>query len=170
MEKKNRIIIIFLAVFSVLLVFFGIGPILNGIKTDSKELLSQKENLAIYDNRLSNLEEFKTVYKGLGEILEKIDALFINADVPLDFIGFIEDLEKECKVNAKISAGSTGKDNRGWSFITFQMNTTSSFNNFIEFFEKIENSPYLIEASNLSLSKGKGSDIAAVFSLKVYAK
>ena len=175
METKNKVnlaIGIFGALI-VLMVVFILVPFFQKISINSKELTSQKENLAVLEAKAANLERFKNLYSGLREILEKIDDLFVNAEVPVEFIGFLEDISSESNLAIKIVP--SGEERGGyWPSLSFQMTGTGSFDDLLKFLEKLENSPYLIEVKNVSVGALPEKEalpgwVKATFSLKVFA-
>lgn len=179
MTVKNKIhlsIAIFLLL-TILMVVFVIYPLLRNIKNSSNELIFQKNNLLTLETQITNLEKFKTISKGLEEILKKVDSLFVDPKVPIEFISFLEKNSKNNSLDIEISQISAKKmEKDAWSFLILQASITGSFPNFLRFFEKLEASPYLIEIQNLSVStlagqKPSSSDnIKADFLIKVFAK
>lgn len=155
-----------------LIAAFIIRPFFNDIKIGSKELVSQKENLAILEAQMANLEKFKIIYKNLEEISEKVDRLFANPEVPVEFIGFLENTAEEYHLKIEIfpaSARATEKDL--WSYITFQISTSGSFADFLKFQKRMENGSYLIEIQNLNISRlTESGEIQASFTIKVFTK
>ena len=159
----------------VLIVVFVLVPFFQKISINSKELTSQKENLAVLEAKAANLERFKNLYSGLREILEKIDDLFVNAEVPVEFIGFLEDTSSKSNLTIKIVPSTQKAEGDHWPSLSFQMTNKGSFDAFLKFLEKLENSPYLMEIKNVNVSNLPEKEalpgwIEATFSLKVFAK
>lgn len=159
----------------ILVVVFVLIPFFQEISINSKELTSQKENLAVLEAKTANLERFKNLYSGLEKILEEIDNLFVNAEVPVEFIGFLEDTSSKSNLTIKIVPSTQETKGDYWQSVSFQITNTGSFGNFLEFLEKLENSPYLIEIKNVNVSNLPEKEalpgwIKATFSLKVFAK
>jgi len=174
-RKINISLIVFLALI-VFISVFVVFPLTRDIKKESDELISEKKNLSVLDGQITSLEKFKVLYKNLEEILKKIDNLFINSEIPIDFMSFLEKTARSSSVNIDISPFSLGKaDKDPWSSVNFQITATGSFPHFLSFLEKIESSPYLIEIQNLTVSQYSGEkktagNIQASFSFKVFAK
>jgi len=174
-KKINTSLFIFF-ILIVLTIVFIVFPLLIDIKKGSNDLISEKNNLSVLDEQIASLEKFKILYKNLEEILKKIDKLFINSEVPVDFIGFLEKTARSSLVNIEIIPLSSGKiDKDPWPSINFQITANGSFSNFLSFLEKIESSPYLIEIQNLTVvqnssEKKTAGNIQAIFSFKVFAK
>jgi len=176
METKNKVNLT-IGVFGALValtVAFVLIPFFQKISINSKELTSQKENLALLEAKAANLERFKNLYSGLKEILEKIDDLFVNAEVPVEFIGFLEDTSSESNLTIKMVP--SGEEEGGyWPSLSFQITCMGSFDDLLKFLEKLENSPYLIEIKNVSIGdlpekEALQGEVKATFSLKVFAK
>lgn len=179
MTTKNKIIlsIVIFAVLFILLIIFVIYPLFVEIKKNSQAITSQKGNLVALEAKIENLEKFKNLYNEYKPNLEKIDNLFINAEVPVGFISFLEKTSKDCQIEIEISPPSTKKTEKDfWTFLTFQIRSISSFPNFLQFLEKLETSPYLIEIQNLNISKFtggedfSGADAQASLSIKIYTQ
>jgi len=174
MERKsiNKIhfLISFFIILFILLVVFIVYPLFKDIKATSQELLSQKEKLILLEATVSNLEEFRILHQDLDEILDKIDGLLINQEVPVEFIGFLEKTSGECSVDSKISLGGAGKSEKYfWTPVNFQITIKGSSSNFLKFLEKLENSPYLINVQKLTLNRND-ENIRANLSISVYTK
>ena len=176
MSIKNKIYLslaIYIAAFSVIIVFI-IVPLFGEINDNSKELILQKQNLADLEEKIKNAEAFKNIYKEYKPNLEEIDKLFINAEVPVEFIAFLEKTAKDCGTEIIITPESSSKsaDEFG-SFLGFKLGATGSTDSFLTFLAKLEQAPYFIKIQNLRVGKDAESTeniIRAEISLKVYAK
>jgi uncharacterized protein with PQ loop repeat len=171
-KKQTNILIGAFLVSAILISLFVIYPILKDIQNGSKNMVSEKNQSLELDERIASLERFKVVYKSLQEILNKMDALFVRAELPVDFIDFLERTARSCSVDIDISPiSSDKKPNDLWPSIGFQVISSGSFPNLQLFLEKIENSPFLVEIWNLTVSKTSGSgNVSTLFSLKVFSK
>jgi len=114
-----------LATFSVLsigLIFFLIHPLFIEIKKNSKDLISQKQTIQTLEAKIENLEKFKIFYQDLKPDLEKIETLFINPEVPIEFISFLEKTAEDCAVLAKISSAPAREIKTDpWPSMNFQI-------------------------------------------------
>jgi Tfp pilus assembly protein PilO len=171
-KEKINFFIVFVVLLVVLTAVFVVYPLLGGIRKNSQELVSQKKNLAILESEVVNLEKFKIIYEELEEILGKINDLFVDPGVPVEFISFLEERAKESQLETKISPTVLKETEEDpWPFLAFQINSTGSFPSTLSFLKKIENSSYLIEIKNLNISKVETSDnVQTIFSIKVYTK
>lgn len=172
MKKANKItlsIVVFI-VFIVLMIVFVINPLYQEAKEKSQELVNQKKQLSILETKIGNLERFKILYKSLEDILEKIDNLFVDSEVPVEFITFLETTADNSNLIIDISPGSSGKFGKDpWPSIIFKTSLTGEFPNFLKFMEKLENSQYLIEIQNLAVNK-KTTGVEGTLTIKVFVK
>ncbi len=168
-NKTNLSVAIFI-ILVILIIVFVVSPTFKDIRNNSQELISGKEKLASLESKIGNLNKLKATYKEFEPKLAEIDELFVNSELPVEFISFLEKIAKDIKVDIKISpAPLGGKDT--WSFISFQISAISSFPNFLSFLEKLETAPYLIEIQNLNISQtSKTEVISANLSIKVYTR
>jgi len=182
-KKINIIIAIFLGL-TILLIGFVIYPLFQGIKNDSKELISQKQKLISLETKIESLMQFQTLWQGIESNFQETEKLLIDPEVPVAFISSLETIAKDCQMIIKISSmPSSGTEKDPWSSLFFQINSATSFSKFLKFLEKLETSPYLIEISSLNVRKlteaelkskefegNSLGDVAAALSLKVYSK
>ena len=112
----------------------------------------------------------------------KSDKLFIDPDMPLDFIGFLEATAADCGITASLTPSAKSKEEKDyWPSINFQVQLTGDFPSSMKFLKKIESSPYLTDVNGVKMGTGtldsaSGQDGAAKrlveseISLKVYTK
>jgi len=173
MSSKEKIVI-FSVTFGVVvlaLICFIIYPLFRGIEKGSQELITAKKEFILSKDETERFDQFKEIYNKLKPDLEKIDKLFIDPEVPIDFIKFLEYTAGDSELLADISLTlAKSAETDPWSSIGFRMILTGSFPNFLKFLEKIETSPYLIEIQNLSTKKLEEGNIAANLVIKVFSK
>jgi len=173
-SKKTYVASMVLGFLIVVLIIFLIYPVFKEIKNDSKEFVSQKENLAVLEAKVKNIKEFEAVYRNLKPNLEKINTLFVNQEVPVEFIGFLEKTSKGCGLTFSLSLSPQIKVAEDvWPSLNFQINLEGNFLDFSKFLEKLESSPYLIEIQNITINKlgeFSSNNVKAALSIKVYAK
>ena len=182
-KKINLSLIIFTLLF-IFSIIFLISPLYKDIKNNSQELISKKQEMAVLEAKIKNIEEFKKNYREINPNLEKIATLFVESAVPIEFIDFLEKTSRDCQTSIKISPSLVVKIPKDpWPSIAFQITSVGSFPNFLKFLEKLESSKYLIEIQNLNISrlteaelklkefeKFSLGDVKTIFSLKVYTK
>jgi len=189
LKTKINLSIVAFIILTIFIIVFLIPHLFSEIKKSSRELISQKEKLAEFQAMTEDLEKFKSDYPEIKENLEKINILFIDPEVPVDFISFLEKTSNDCKVKLDISLGLPQKIEKDpWPSISLQIRSASSFSNFMRFLEKLEQSSYLIEIQNLSIARLSemeltqpfpqkellerlvSGDVKATFSIKVFTK
>ena len=165
---KNKInLSIIISLISAILIFvFVIYPTLQEIKNNSRELVSQKAGLSYLEAGVADLEKFKIFSRESEEILKKTDNLFIDSEVPVEFISFLETTSQEYQLEIGILPIVPGKIRKDtWPSLVFQVTTSGLFSDFLKFLEKLENSPYLVEIQKLDVGKS-----AATLTIKVFTK
>lgn len=156
METKKKIYfwLAFFIIISLFFLVFVIPKLLRGIKENSENLFALKGELLLLEKEKKNLEELEKIYQSHQLSLEKIETLFIDPKIPIDFISF---LEKEAQLsNLKIEIFLTPtikKEQDPWPSLSFRISTYGSFPNFLKFLNKLENSPYLIEIGDLNIKR-----------------
>src|SRR3989344_2833996 len=150
LKTKIRIlsIILIAAVFS--LIIFLIFPLFEDIKKSSSDILEQKQKLLLLESRVQDFEKFKNRYIEIEPDFKKTETLFIKADLPVDFIRFLEKTAKDSNVIAKISLSPAQPP-------SFQIALEGSFPNFLGFLEKLQSGQYLIDVQDISASSGSAS-------------
>ena len=172
--KKNRYsLIIILGLISLLLIVFFCYFLYSEIRKISQETIFLK-------TKIVSMENFRKIYPTLSPNLKKVDNLFINPDLPIGFIKFLEETAKQQQLNIEISLEPGKRKEGDWSFLIFEIRTTGLVINFLRFFEKIENSPYLIEIKDLTMhriikreieiERAEEIEIQAVLTLRVFTR
>lgn len=171
-NKKINISVIIFIVFGLIFLFSAIIPLFREIKKNSKELLDQKRITIDNDAQKKNLEQFKIFSTLFDENFDKIENLFIDSDVPVEFIQFLENTAGNNNLRIEIAPSSKNSPKEEWSFLSFQIMAKGFLPDFLRFIEKIENSFYLVEIQNLNISidNVNSEKIEANFSIKVYIK
>ena len=172
MKPKNKIIlsVSIIVALSAAFIVFLIYPLFPEVEKYSENILLQKEKLADLDVKAESLENFKAIKSQIEPNLEKAESLFIDRDIPLDFINFLEKTSRDCQLSLSMSSSPLNNpQSETWPFFVFQIRSSGSFPNFLRFLEKLENSNYLIEIQSLSVSGG-GGEVASDFSMKVFTK
>lgn len=131
-------------------IFFIFSFLFKGIKKDSEGIIFQKEKINFLEAKIKNIEEFKNFYNEIYPNFKKIDNLFVDSEMPIDFIDFLEKTSKDCGISIETTLISPRKDDQDWDYLSFQITSKSHFSRFMIFLKKIENSPYLINVQSLS--------------------
>ena len=183
-NKKIYIsLIVFFAIFFAV-AFFVILPIVSAIRNDSQRLSVEKKAQSSFSKERQTFKEFEKVYEELEPDLEKANDVFVDSEVPISFIDFLERTAYSSNILIEISSVDLIKDKKDiWPSLKFQLEIFGSFSNCLKFLERLENSTYLINIQGLGVSRlnedslgSKGEagfsvgDISAKVSLKVFAK
>jgi Tfp pilus assembly protein PilO len=171
-RKKIYLWLFIFIIISLFFLVFLIPKFLREIRAKSQELISLKNELASFQKEVESFEKLAKIYQNYQPNLEKIDKIFIDPKEPIDFFKFLEENANHFQLEYKISP-LPGKEEE--KSLSFQISVSGSFNNFLKFLERIENSPYLIDVLDLNVKKTikkevPESIIEANFSIKVYTK
>ncbi len=181
-KSKNNLSLLIFIILAICLIVFLIYPLFIKIRESSKEIFSQKSALISLENKIKDLRKFQTRWQEIKPNLEKIDKLFINPKVPVEFINFLETTAENYEIPVKISLVPSKKiEGDLWPSISFQISSTTSFSKISRFLDKLESSPYLIEIQNLNVRKLTGKElkpeeetslgsVEVNFLIKVYTK
>ncbi len=176
MKKRIYLTLIIFSCLIILIIVFFIFPFLSRIKNNSQELALQKEKMINLEAKINNLGKFRDLGTDLEQFLKEIDNLFVDAEVPVDFINFLEKTSEKCGLSIEILPISDKEAKNFWPCINFKIISIGSFPDFLMFLEKLENNPYLLEIQNITISRLaekediSSKNIRADFSLKVFVK
>lgn len=173
MAPKKKIIIssIIFGIVILALICFLIYPLVQGIKRNSQDLVRAKEELTLFQTKLQEVEQTRESYNKLKSDLDKIDNFFIDSEVPIDFIKFLEKTASDAGLSIDISPLSLKIGEAApWNSIGFSLILIGSFPDFSKFLEKIETASYLLEVQGLGLKRYETSpsNIKADLTIKVY--
>ncbi len=165
-------------------IMFLIYPLFEGITKNSEEVLTQKAALLVFEAKTENVKEFKSYSREIAPNLEKIESIFVDPEVPVEFIKFLEKIARDCQVSLKVSSISSQPDRKAiWPALTLQATSFSPLPDLLRFLDKVNSSIYLIEIQNINISRLTEAEVKtpklenfsvgdarASFSLKVFAK
>jgi len=166
--KKIYLIVGATVIINLILIIFIVFPLIGNIKKISKDLVSQKSEIFLLEQREDNLKNLKKIYNSNQKNLEKIDAFSVDLNTPISFIGFLEKIAANSQAGIEISL--TGEKSGFKNSLSFSVSLGSSFPNFLKFLEKLENGPYLIEVSSLNIRRTIEGKISTVLTFSVLAK
>lgn len=179
MRKKIYLYITGFIILYLILGGVAVFPLMEGIQKSSKEFYSQKKNLATFAAQSQGMAGFKKSYQKLEPDLKKANQLFIDSEAPIDFLDFLEKTASSSEVSFEVSSAKYNSPPQKRAFFRFRTAISGSFGKLLEFIEKLENSPYLIQVHHLGVdrvspkeasSRLKAGDIQADFSIRVYAQ
>jgi acylphosphatase len=147
-KRKTILSSILFSIFLLLIFFFLILPSLKEIKRISKEISQTKLKLEGITKRQEEIEKFKKLYPEIKEELSKFENSFVNKEIPIDFVEFLEKIAKDLKIQSQISILSSSKDS-----ISFQIKGAGNPENVFKFIDKVENCNFLIQVERIRISK-----------------
>jgi acylphosphatase len=147
-NKKTILFSVFFLFFVFLFIFCLILPTLKEVKKTSKEISQTKLKLEGITKRQEEIEKFKKLYPEIKEDLSRFENSFVNKEIPIDFVEFLEKMAKDLEIQGQISILSSSKDS-----ISFQIKGVGAPENVFKFVEKIENCNYLIQVERIRISK-----------------
>jgi hypothetical protein len=171
MPIKKQIYIIILAsllMYAVLISVF-IYPLLRSIQQDSKQIISQKNNVFLLQKEFNEAQNFQKRYETYKPNLDKLDQMFVDSQNPVVFIEFIEKTASDSFVKAEITTPSFSKEG-GLFFANLNLTCSGDFSKVLKFINALESGNYLLQVQNLNSSKEATTKTKATFSIKVFAK
>jgi len=172
-QNKNTPLII-LGIIAIFLVAGAVRPIFLSIRQDSQNIIIQKSALINLEKNNENIKNFQSAYSIYQANFKKLDQLFVDRETPVDFIEFLEQEANHSKLTIELTPSSLKADeNDIWPSTIFQVDMTGHFQNFLEFLDRIESSPYLIVLSDFNLNKptkNANNEIDVAFQMKVCTK
>lgn len=150
MKVSNKKIYI-LGVAVLLLVLIIILPLLYLIRKSSQELVAQKKELVSFQQKEKSFKDLQEKYEFYQKDLEKIDSLFVDPALPIEFIKFLEKSALNSQASIKVSLTEEVKEPE--PAISFSISFSGFFSNLFKFIDKLENGPYLIEIVNFNVKK-----------------
>jgi acylphosphatase len=147
-KRKTILFSILFSFFLLLIFFFLILPSLKEIKRISKEISQTKLKLEGITKRQEEIEKFKKLYPEIKEDLSRLENSFVNKEIPIDFVEFLEKMAKDLKIQSQISILGSSKDS-----ISFQIKGAGNPENVFKFIDKVENCNFLIQVERIRISK-----------------
>lgn len=149
--KKIYLSTIAFATLNILLIVFIVFPLFEEVKKNSEAFLLEKNKIASLSKEEEGREKMEGLYKNYQSDLEEIEKVFVDPEVPIEFIGFLEKTATVSQIQLKIlSMIKKIEKEDPWPGLSFQLSAVGSFPDFLRFLEKLENSPYLIETLELN--------------------
>src|SRR3989338_2614911 len=140
LNKKFLIISVCSAILVAVLAYFGVYFLYKTIENNSKELARLEKEVVLTGNKL---EEEK-----------KIKEVFVDSEIPIELIQFLENIAEENNISIDISPISFKKEEGAiWMPMGFQINLAGSFSGCRAFLQKVEYGPYLLEPQNMNAQK-----------------
>ena len=180
--KQKTYIVVFISIAAVVsFSVFLVWPVTQDIKKYSEELAVQKKNFSVSLEEAQNTQDDRKFYEDGKEALGEVNALFVNAELPIDLIKFLEDNAASVNLAISIAPGIIDdKEEKQWPALAFHLSIQGSFPNLLKFIAKMESGPYLIDTVSLDVKKlieekkiagGVSSgDVSAIIVIKALTK
>ena len=153
-QKRNRVkSIVSFAVFAIFLILlaFSAGFSFWKIIKESNNFLSAKNQITVLASQSVDVENFKNNYDNYKANFEKIEAMFLDQQNPLDFIKFLEESAVLAKIDISISPPSFTQEG-GQKLLSIQVSCSGTLDGELKFLEAIEKGPYLVSSQNLAFT------------------
>ncbi|MDD5146723.1 MAG: hypothetical protein PHN39_03230, partial [Candidatus Pacebacteria bacterium] len=139
----------------------------------------QKATLKLLQDQIITLENFQKSYDLYAQQFQKLTHGFVDSEVPIDFIKYLEDMAERDNLEiiiAPLGFNYDSKKKDALPILDFQANVSGTLSNCFRFLERLENSPWFLEIKQVNLegtgissSKNKLSDTTASLSLNFSA-
>ncbi len=145
-----------------LLLFLAVAPLFRGILEESDNFFQKRKELASIELLAQSFEDFEDNYYFYAQELEVMrwllmQEVYIDPELPINFINFFKEQAEELGLSLKILPGSAksreSKENDLWQEAAFRVEGTGNFQDIMRFLERLENSRWLVEITNLNLTE-----------------
>lgn len=155
-SSKNKIyliLIVWIIIFGLLL-RFGIFSLAKELNRTSEEFAFQKKALELFQLRVEDFKNFQKNYSFYQTIIKKIENSFVNQEAPINFIKFLEKEAENLNLSKEISPLSIPqRETDIWLPIAFSVALGGPFSDCLKFLERLEQSHWLIEISQLNIKR-----------------
>lgn len=118
----------------------------------SEEFLNIKKEIASMVKKQENFSEWQQRYLLLQPDLEEMERVLVEPETPIDFVQFLEKEAEDSELLIKISlVSSKEKPATSFSPLSFKLILSGSFPDCLQFLDKLETAPYLIDINGLNL-------------------
>jgi Tfp pilus assembly protein PilO len=172
-------ILISITILAVILGFL-IWPLFSQVKSFATIILTQKSTLKLLQDQVTTLEDFQKNYNLYSGQFQRIANGFVNQEVPLNFIEYLEALGRSN--NLEVVINNMGFDSKNkkdaLTALDFQVNAKGVVSNSLRFLEQLENGTWFLEIRQMNLEKEildpdqpkpKESAVSLSLSLSVFA-
>lgn len=151
---------------------------LRAVLENSASLSLVKKDLLDIEARASGFEKLRQAYQSRLADIGKVEAVFVEQQLPVDLIAFLEESSRATGFEIKISPIlNPASKIDPWPSLIFQVSGSGPSQRINQFLEKTENNPFLASLTNLNIrrvepekSKKGVNEIEFDLSLKAYVK
>jgi hypothetical protein len=153
-NKKFLTVSVVSTILSFGLFYFAICPLYKMADNGSKELFNLKKLASQAGGRIEEEVKMEEAEQALNKGTEKINGVFVNSEIPVEFIKFLENTAEENDLLIDISPVSFKKEkDEIWTPMGFQVDLLGTFSGCRAFLEKAEYGSYALELDNLTVQK-----------------
>lgn len=182
--KKIFIISLVFALIVIFLAVFLIPSLINSLRRESDSFIAIKKTISLLDKEIEEFERFQDKQSFYYSKLSAIEGSFVDPEVPIAFLEFLEDKAALLDLSVEISPISMGgKDEGSWDSLGFQVLVTGPSPRCLRYLEEVQMSKWILEIRDLEIQRipekdfsGSGlesfspGDVYMAFSLKVYSQ
>jgi hypothetical protein len=152
-RKIFSILTVFILIVFSLMLLLAIS-LIKDIKKSSQEFVLERKTLSLLEGQFQKFEDFEENSAFYQSNLEKLGKLFLNPEVPVDLIQFLEEESGNLGLLIKISPSTiTSRKTDPWESIGFQISLTGSFSACLKFLEKLQTSSWLLEVERTEVQR-----------------
>ncbi len=158
---------------SILVLVAVISFVFFDIIRGSAEIISQKGQDEFIELQNAELVRFKANREAYLPNFEKIASSFVDSNNPVNFIEFLENITSKSRVKSEIVWPNVRGDSAAKnSSLDFTILVEGQFLDILNFSEKLEYGPFLVEIKSLSVRKNEieKGNVFADFKVTVYTK
>ncbi len=153
-KQKIYITLVLFGILFFLFVSFLVLPFFKKLEKTSQELALQKTTLSLFENQLKELRDFQGKYPSYQPFLAEIEELFVSQDAPIEFIEFLEKEARASELSLEIAPlNLRTTKNDLWPPVAFSLSLAGRFPNCLRFLERLEESSWLIEITQLTFGE-----------------
>ena len=174
MTPKRKIFITILCVLGSLIVVlvFGIAPLIQGISKDERKFQTQKQELEIFRKETQEIENFTAFSQEKNQDLEGLELLFVSPETPIPLIEFLEQSSLLLGIELTIIPGEAKKlQGDFWPSLELHVSSKAAYPGTFAFLKAMENAPFAIEIPSITMEAGRESrNVEFTFVLKAYTQ
>ncbi|MDP2641511.1 MAG: hypothetical protein Q8P39_03235 [Candidatus Yanofskybacteria bacterium] len=155
---------------SVLLILFGVFPLVRGIVKGSAELENIQTQLQKAAQEENDAREFQRFKARHGKDVADLERLFIHSVVPIEFIEFLENAGEQAGMSLSIAPGTGQQQEDLWPSAAFLVSGRGSYVQLTTMLRLLENAPYLIEVRDARIQKESTGVLSFSLTVKAFTR
>jgi hypothetical protein len=174
MSPKRKIFITILLVLGSLIVVlvFGIAPLIQGISKDVGKLQTQKQELEVFKKETQEIENFTAFSQEKHQDLEGLELLFVSPETPIPLIEFLEQSSLSLGIELTIIPGEAKKlTGDFWPSLELRVSSKAAYPEAFAFLKAMANAAFGTEVSSIAMeAAGESRKVEFTFVRKAYTK